>query len=358
MISAATASIDLSAVQHNLKVIRHYAPKAKVMAVIKANAYGHGLLRIASILADVDALAVARIDEGIRLRQAGFTHRITILEGFVGQSDLQALLDYKLDAVIHSMDQVSILENCTGKQKISIWLKLNTGMNRLGFNCIEFTLAYQRLSHCQKVNQPISLMTHLSSADDLKNPVTLQQIELFKQQTKHYEGEKSIANSAGIMAWTDSITDWVRAGIMLYGVSPFPNQTGIDLGLKPIMSLHSRLIAINHIKQGESIGYSGTWISERDSIIGVVAIGYGDGYPRHTKAGTPVLIHGQKAPLVGRVSMDMITIDLTDVSQANIGDQVTLWDDGLPVEEIARYADTIPYTLLCGVTQRVVMQEI
>lgn len=358
MISVATATIDLAAVQHNLKVIQGYAPNAKVMAVIKANGYGHGLLRIASMLGDADALAVARVDEGVRLRQAGFQHRITILEGFVGLDGLQSLVDSTLDTVVHSMDQVSALENYTGEKKISIWLKLDTGMNRLGFNTTDFSQAYQRLLHCPCVNQPISFMTHLSSADDLNSPVTQQQIELFKQQTKQYSGEKSIANSAGIMAWKESVTDWIRPGIMLYGVSPFLEKTGSEVGLKPVMGFHSRIISINHIAQGESVGYSGSWVSKRASIIGVIAVGYGDGYPRHAQIGTPVLVNGKKVLLVGRVSMDMITVDLTDVSEVNIGDEVTLWGDDLPVEEIARYADTIPYTLLCGVTQRVAIKSV
>jgi alanine racemase len=167
-----------------------------------------------------------------------------------------------------------------------------------------------------------------------------------------------MANSAGIMAWPESVTDWIRPGIMLYGVSPFPEKTGYDMGLKPVMSLYSRLIAVNSVAQGDAVGYGCSWLSDRESIIGVVAIGYGDGYPRHINAGAAVLINGQKAPLVGRVSMDMITVDLTEVSCAKIGDQVTLWGEGLPIEEVAKCADTIPYTLLCGVTQRVVKQEI
>ena len=233
-------------------------------------------------------------------------------------------------------------------------------MNRLGFKPKEFNAVFQRLNQCSIIKQPISLMTHLANADDKQDPTTLKQIGLFNEtwrRSSSLANERSIANSAGILAWKEALTDWVRPGVMLYGISPFPDSTGEQLGLKPIMSLHSRLIAVKPIAAGDKVGYSGTWVCEKPTTLGVVAIGYGDGYPRYAKAGTPVLVNGQRVPLIGRVSMDMITVDLETQPDAKPGDPVTLWGDGLAVEEIALCADTIPYTLVCGVTQRVQIVE-
>ena len=357
MTPAAYATINVRSVSHNIKKVREYAPQAKIMAVIKANAYGHGLLLIASALKDVDAFAVARVDEGIRLRQAGFTKRIVILEGFVCEEELQVIIQNDLDIVVHSLEQIDILEKYTTIKKISVWLKHDTGMNRLGFKTNEFAPSYQRLTDCQNVNQSISLITHLSSADT-KSSTTSEQIKIFNESVKNYSAEKSIANSAGIIAWPDSIHDWVRPGLMLYGVSPFIENTGKEIGLEPVMSLYSRLIAVKDIEKGETVGYAGTWVSDKKTKVGVVSIGYGDGYPRYAQSGTPVLINGKRVPLIGRVSMDMITVDLSDQIDVKLGDQVMLWGDGLAVEEIAKYADTIPYTLLCGITPRVEMKKI
>lgn len=358
MTPATYAVVNLAALKHNLKKIRQYAPKAKIMAVIKANAYGHGLLRIAKSLEGVDACAVARADEGIRLRQAGFKNRIAILEGFVCAEELNDLIQYGLEIVVHSVGQVNILEKYQGQKKITVWVKLDTGMNRLGFKQTDFRSIYQRLLACSRVNQPFSLMTHLSDADDIYSGVTLRQVSLFKEVVDKYPGERSIANSAGIIAWPDSLSDWVRPGIMLYGVSPFIEHSSKKWELQPVMSLHSRLIAVKNLTAGERVGYSGTWVCSENTRLGVVAIGYGDGYPRYAKNGTPVLVNGQRVPLIGRVSMDMITVDLTNHSNAKAGDPVTLWGDGLAVEEIARYSDTIPYTLLCGITQRVEIKQV
>lgn len=357
MTPAAYATINLDAVKHNIKIISDYAPKANIMAVIKANAYGHGLLRIVEALNGVDAVAVARINEAVTLRKKGFNKRIVILEGFVYEEELLDLIQYNLDVVVHSVEQVDILEKYVGNNKISVWLKHDTGMNRLGFKAIEFASVYQRLLDCSCINKPISLMTHFSNADNINSPVTLHQIKLFTDSVKDYPGEKSMANSAGIIDWPDSISDWVRPGVMLYGVSPFKDRTGQELGLKPVMSLYSHLISVKNISQGDAVGYAETWVSEKETRIGVVAIGYGDGYPRYAKTGTPVLVNGKRVSLVGRVSMDMITVDLSDQMEAKVGDPVTLWGGSLAVEEIAKYADTIPYTLLCGITQRVEIKK-
>jgi len=358
MTPASYASINLSAVKHNLAKVRQFAPNSKVMAVIKANAYGHGLVRISEALGEAEALAVARTDEAIRLRKAGRMGRIVLLEGFVCEQELIELQEYDLDVVVHSAAQIDILQKYQGAKKITVWLKLDTGMNRLGFKAVEYASAYNSLLACTQVNQPVSLMTHLARADEKDSPETLAQVKLFKKTVKNYPGEKSIANSAGLIACPESLTDWVRPGIMLYGVSPFEKSEGRELGLKPVMTLHSRLIAVKKINAGESVGYAGTWKASKETLLGVVAIGYGDGYPRYAKNGTPVLVNGVRVPLVGRVSMDMITVDLSDQNKAKAGDPVTLWGEGLAVEEIASYADTIPYTLLCGITQRVEIKNV
>ncbi|MFI3121047.1 MAG: alanine racemase [Methylococcaceae bacterium] len=359
MTPAAYAVFNQDAVQHNLSQVRRCAPYAKVMAVIKANAYGHGLLRMAIALQQVEAFAVARVDEGVQLRKAGFDNRIAVLEGFTCAEELEKLLHYQLEPVVHSPTQLDVFEAGTGTEPgaCAIWLKLDTGMNRLGFKAQHFHFAHQRLSRCARVKQPINLMTHFANADDCNDDKTLKQIDLFRQTVAGLAGERSLANSAGILGWAQSLSDWVRPGVMLYGISPFPESTGRQLGLIPAMELYSRLIAVKPIDVGDSVGYGGTWTCAKPTTLGVVAIGYGDGYPRHAKVGTPVLINGLRVPLIGRVSMDMITVDLGSQTQAKPGDPVTLWGENLPVEEIALWADTIPYTLVCGVTRRVQIIE-
>ena len=352
------AVIHLDAIRHNVQQVRLAAPHSKIMAVIKANAYGHGLLRVAQELKGfVDGFAVARVQEGVRLRKAGFQQKILVLEGFTERDELQNLADYDLDVSLHSRHQLDILQQQIKSKKIGVWIKIDTGMNRLGFKAHEVHDIYEQLMLCDAVKKPLNFMTHFANADDKNDSKTIQQIALFKDLTANYEGEKSIANSAGILAWQDSQTDWVRAGIMLYGISPFSDSTGVELNLKPLMSLHSRLIAVRDISAGETVGYSGTWTSPNATKLGVVAIGYGDGYPRYARIGTPVLVNGERVPLVGRVSMDMITVDLGLHSHAKAGDNVTLWGENLPIEEIALCANTIPYTLVCGITPRVEIVE-
>ncbi len=352
---ATYAVLNLAAVQQNLAVVRHHAPKAKIMAVIKANGYGHGLLRIAQASRTVDSFAVARLAEAISLREAAFTQRIVLLEGFSCKEELTLLADYALETVVHCFEQIDLLEQTQLSQKITVWLKLDSGMNRLGFKHTEFALAQQRLTACHTVNPAIYLLTHLANADDQQDAKTLAQIQLFNATTRYFNGERSIANSAGILAWPQAISDWVRPGIMLYGISPFPHLNGTQLGLKPVMSLHSKLIAVKSVSQGDTVGYSGTWIADKATRLGVVAVGYGDGYPRYAQSGTPVLVNHQRVPLIGRVSMDMLTVDLSSQPQAKMGDLVTLWGENLPIEEIAQCANTIPYTLVCGITPRVKM---
>jgi alanine racemase len=347
------ALINQQALKHNLAQVRACAPAAKVMAVIKANGYGHGLLRIATALAGVDAFAVARVDEGICLRDAGNTHPIVVLEGFTTAGELAAMCRYQLDTVVHDFGQVTLLKSRLEQAQIAVWLKIDTGMNRLGFKVKDFPAAYQALNQCAIVKPPVSLMTHLASADDENDDFTVRQIRLFNGITQGYTAPRSIANSAGVLGWQNAVADWIRPGVMLYGISPFPDRAGRALGLQPVMSLHSHLIAVKPIGKGEVLGYGGSWRCEKNTTVGVVAIGYGDGYPRCAKVGTPVMVNGYRVPLIGRVSMDMVTVDLASQPNARPGDPVMLWGSGLPVEEIAGCAETIAYALVCGVTQRV-----
>jgi alanine racemase len=358
MTPAAYVQLDLEAVRHNLAQVKRYAPGKKIMAVIKANGYGHGITRIATALEDADGFAVARVDEGVLLRNNGVKHPITVLQGFVCAEELQLFLRNNLEAVVHNPQQIAMIQQQSeSKNQLTVWLKMDTGMNRLGFKNADFHAAYQALLACPGVKHPINMLTHFANADDLLDDKTRKQIELFNQEIKNFPGQSSIANSAGIIGWPNVSGNWVRPGLMLYGCSPFAGKSGGDFGLKPVMSLHSRLIAVKDVAAGETVGYSGIWQCQTPTRLGVISIGYGDGYHRHTQSGAPVLVNGQRIPLIGRVSMDMITVNLNSQLNALPGDPVLLWGDSIPIEEIARYADTIPYTLLCGITQRVQMVE-
>jgi alanine racemase len=350
---AAHALLDMGALAHNLALIRGRVPQSKIMAVIKANAYGHGALAVARALTDADAFAVARVDEGVALREAGIRQRIAVLQGFISAEELSRHSRHDLEPVVHSAQQVEMLEAAALDRPVSVWLKLDSGMHRLGLDAAEFNACHSRLGLCPSVRQPPFLITHLANADELADPATARQLDLFGERAAGLPGERSIANSAGLLAWENALAEWVRPGIALYGVSPFPDRTAAEDGLKPVMTLRTRLIAIKPLKAGDAVGYGGDWVCDRPTRLGVAAIGYGDGYPRHARSGTPALVRGQRVSLVGRVSMDMITLDLTECLEAKIGDAVTLWGEGLPVEEIARHADTIPYVLLCNVTPRV-----
>ncbi|MGH8549026.1 MAG: alanine racemase [Methylococcales bacterium] len=353
MIPAAHAVLDLSAPRHNLGEVRRYAPASKVMAVIKANGYGHGLLRIAKALRGVDGFAVARVNEGLRLREAGIRERIAVLEGFISQEELELVRRHRLEPVVHSLYQVEMIEAASGIASLVVWLKLDTGMNRLGLTEEQFFRALRRLEQCPIVRTPIPLMTHLARADEIDSAETERQLEVFQRVTEGLKGERSIANSAGILGWPRTRSDWVRPGILLFGVSPFPHRNGSDHHLRAVMTLQSRLIAIKNIEAGDAVGYGGCWVAPAATRLGVVAIGYGDGYPRAVANGTPVLVGASRVPIAGRVSMDMLTVDLSRCPTASIGAPVILWGEGLAVEEVAECAGTIPYTLLCAVTQRV-----
>lgn len=352
-----TATIDLAALRHNLARVRAAAPACRVAAALKANAYGHGLLRAARALAGADVFAVARCDEALALREAGVAKLIVVLEGFLQPDEIDLCRQHQLQATVHHESQVRMLELARSGQPVSIWLKIDTGMHRLGFAPARVPAVLERLAACPNAAPNPRLMSHLARADDRADPFTRHQLETFEAATRGLGAERSLANSGGILGWPETHFDWVRPGIMLYGCTPFDEGVGAEVGLRPVMTLASQLIAIQHYAAGEPVGYGGAWRCPRESRIGVVGIGYGDGYPRHAPSGTPVLVNGRRAPLAGRVSMDMITVDLSDLPDAQVGDPVVLWGCGLPAEEIARQVRTITYELFCKITPRVAVIE-
>lgn len=350
----AQAFIEIAALQHNLSVVRSIAPSSKILAMVKGNAYGHGLVATGKILANVDGLGVACLDEAIKLREGEINTPIVLMSGVFSREDLRLVDLYNLQMVVHDPFQVKLLQSNSINQPLSIWLKMDTGMHRLGFSPSSFKAAYETIVNHVKIKQPINLMTHLASADDIHCDATLAQLETFSRETHSLNNcSKSIANSAGLMAWPDSVADWNRPGIMLYGISPMLDREGSDYGLQAAMTLKSKIVALHDLRQGDAVGYGGTFICPEEMRVATVAIGYGDGYPRHASGGCPVLIREKYCPLIGRVSMDLITIDVRSCPQAAIGDTVILWGNGLPVETVAKYASTIPYELLCNVARRV-----
>jgi len=333
--------------------VREIAPGSRVLAVLKANAYGHGMVAVASALGAADGFAVARIGEAVTLRAAGLSHRVVLLEGVQSVDQLGVAAENDFELVVHQPEQIALLEAWRGRHLFRIWLKVDTGMGRLGFRPGDFPAALQRLAGCKTVLKPVAFMTHLAEAELRDNERTRAQLACFDQVTAGLKGERSIANSAGTIAWPAARTDWVRPGLMIYGISPFEGSIGLDLGLRPVMTLESRVIAVRDIAAGDRVGYGGTWIARRPTRIAVVAAGYGDGYMRNTASGTPLLVNTMQARLAGRVSMDMLTIDVTDLAQVAVGDPVVLWGGGVPVETVAAAAGTIPYELVCGVSERV-----
>ena len=350
---ATSATIHLGTLRDNLARVRELASGARVMAVVKADGYGHGLERVARALADADAFGVAGIADGQRLRAAGVAQRIVVLTGLDDVSDLTELRRLRLDTVVHHDAQIDALAADYDSRPLRVWLKLDTGMHRLGFPPARAREVYARLRTLPSVDRDIVLMTHFANSDVFDDALTACQIDGFERSVAGLDGEHSLANSAGIIGWPQTRNQWVRAGGALYGISVIAGTTGLAFGLRPAMTLSTRLIAINRVVKGERVGYAATWEVPEDMEVGVAAIGYGDGYPRHADSGTPVLVNGKRASVVGRVSMDLITLDLRGHAEAKVGDPVVLWGHGLPVEEIARHAETIGYDLTCGVTRRV-----
>ncbi len=350
------AVVDAGALRHNLAAVRRFAPASKVLAVIKANAYGHGLVPTALALKEADGFAVARLEEGMALRGSGVTAPIILLEGVFDAEQLAEAARQEFELVVHSPEQVALLGESRGGHRFPVWVKLDSGMNRLGFRPRDFRTAYDALAASKSVAPRMRLVTHLANADDTEDISTQEQLDRFERSVAGLPLERSIANSAGVVGWPATHADWVRPGLMLYGVSPLKGRTAADHGLKSAMTLFSTVIAVKEVLRGEKVGYGGRWVAQRPTQIATVAVGYGDGYPQHVEDGTPVLVNGKRAGIAGRVSMDMIGVDVTDIPGVRCGDPVVLWGEGLPAELIAPYAETVPYDLLCAVSQRVALE--
>ena len=352
----AEAIINLTALSHNLASVKSLAPRSGVVAVIKANAYGHGMLRIAQALAPrVAVLAVARIDEAMALRQGGIKQRLMVLSSRPDREQLHLCADQAIELVVHDPATAHLILHNDTSPALRLWLKIDTGMHRLGVAPADAAILYHQLIAAPGVDQVV-LMSHFASADDPGDNTTQQQLQCFDQSIAGIEANRSIANSAAIIHHPDAHREYVRPGIMLYGANPL-GEAALPV-LEPVMTLRSELLAVRDIGANQGVGYNHIWRSQRATRIGTIAVGYGDGYPRHARNGTPVLVNGQRTPLAGRVSMDTITVDLTEQPQARPGDEVVLWGEGLPVNEIAAHADTIAYDLLTGVSQRVVYRYV
>ena len=346
------ATIDLAALHDNLQVAQKLAPQSKIMAVLKANAYGHGLLRAANAMKKAAGFAVLNIEEAITLREAGFDQTILLLEGFFDREELRLVHEYHLATVVHQQEQLRlILQAAPGK--LDVHLKINSGMNRLGFKPDDFPSAISALRQARVAS--VTLMTHFATADEPAG--VREQVSLFREITAGLSYPRSLSNSAALIRYPESHADWVRPGIILYGATPFADRSAADIGVKPAMTLSSEIIAIQNLRSGEMVGYGGNFRADHSMRIGVVACGYADGYPRLAPTGTPVLVEGERVPTAGRVSMDMICVDLSKVPQTRIGSPVELWGTGLSVDEVARSAGTVGYELLCAVAPRVPMTE-
>lgn len=359
--SSVVAHVDLAALQHNCNIVKNKAPHSRLLAIVKSNAYGHGVVPVAHALySHVDGFGVSCISEALQIRQSGgsVNKPLLLLKGVQTKEELELVDALQLATVVHDFHQIELLEKLKKNPHtppINVWFKIDTGMHRLGFQLPHVMQAYERLMINHKVAKPLFVMTHISDADDVHNPKTAQQINCFQVATDHLLNIiKCVPNSGALWNWEKSRVDWVRSGILLYGASPSGDgTTGSDLGLKPVMTLTSKLLTIQHLKKGDQVGYGSTWSCPEDMPVGVIDAGYGDGYSRHSPSGTPTLINGKRCPIVGRVSMDMISVDLRPYPGACIGDEVVLWGRGLPIEEVANLAGTVPHELLCHVTRRV-----
>lgn len=339
----ARLSIDTAALQHNLSVARKAAPHSKIMSVVKANAYGHGVVEVTKALQQSDGFAVACVSEAITLRQHGVTQPLLVLQGALNVTEYRAAAMLKLTLVMHSAQQLAFYDQHTETHP-DMWLKIDTGMHRLGFAPQQVGQVMEKIQdHCS------GLMTHFSDADDLQKPQTSEQLELFSSLSDNYSLQRSAANSAALLTRPDTHFDWVRPGIMLYGATPMVDGTGEDMGLKPVMTLHSPVVAVKRVSAGESIGYGGDFVASADMSIAIISCGYGDGYPRTAPSGTKVLLNDQYCQLLGRVSMDMLCVDVSDMDACQVGDEAILWGPGLPVEYLAESTNTLSYALLTGV---------
>ncbi|MWV10610.1 alanine racemase [Pseudomonas sp. R-28-1W-6] len=343
----ARALIDLNALRHNYQLAREVSG-AKALAVVKADAYGHGAVPCAQALAaEVDGFAVACIEEALELREAGITQPILLLEGFFEAAELALIEQHELWCVVHSSWQLEAIERTPLRRPLTVWLKLDSGMHRVGLHPAEYRDAHQRLLASGKVKKVV-LMSHFARADELDCPRSAEQLALFHEARNGLQAEVSLRNSPAILGWPSIPSDWVRPGIMLYGATPFEQPQELAARLQPVMTLESQIISVRELPAGEPVGYGARFISERPTRVGVVAMGYADGYPRHAPTGTPVLVDGQPTRLIGRVSMDMLTVDLTDLPQAGLGSRVELWGRNVLASDVAQAAGSIPYQLFCN----------
>lgn len=343
----ARALIDLQALCHNYQLAKHLSG-ARALAVVKADAYGHGAVQVARALAaQADGFAVATLDEALELRAAGIAAPILLLEGFFEAQELVEIQQNRLWCVLHAPWQIDALERSPLTEPLVVWLEIDSGMHRLGIEPDQLKVVYQRLRACSKVAD-IILMSHFAQADALDSSRTNQQLALFNQARIPINTPVSLNNSPAILGWPNTPNDWVRAGIMLYGASPFADPQAQALALQPVMTLESRVIAVRTLPIGEPIGYGGHFVCQRPTRVGVVALGYADGYPRHAPNGTPVAVDGHPATLIGRVSMDMLTVDLTDLPRTGLGSRVELWGTQVSASSVADHAQTIAYQLFCN----------
>jgi alanine racemase len=351
------ATIDVAAMQHNFDVSRRHAPSAKVWAIVKANAYGHGLARAVRAFAAADGLGLIELDGAVRLRELGWQKPVLLLEGFFHAEDIQLLEQYDLQTAIHSDEQISMLERAQLRSPVDVHLKMNTGMNRLGFKPAAYGEAYARLRAIKQVRN-IGMMTHFANAehDDHSVISCAEQVRRFEQGSDGLVGERSLSNSAADLLHPEVAADWVRPGIMLYGGTP-GGKTAAEFGLLPAMTLSSEIIGVQDLRAGDAVGYGSHFVATHAMKVGVVACGYADGYPRHAPTGTPILVNGIRTRTLGRVSMDMIAVDLSAIPNARVGSGVTLWGAGLPIDEVAHAAGTIGYELMCAVAPRVQIAE-
>lgn len=355
MSRAVLAILSTENLLHNLAVIKQHAPQANVIAMVKANAYGHGLRSVSLRLEKhVASVGVASVDEALELRKAGVKIPITLMEGVFEPNELLIASCQQFHVVFHSMHQITWLESCSSLPlPLVAWLKIDTGMGRLGLQGDEVAQGYKRLIAKKESIASVGLMSHLACADEKEHPLNQEQLKTFKDCTEHLPGPKSICNSAALFSFPEHQYDTIRPGLALYGINPCATGTAADLGLKPVMTLQTRLIAIRWCKKNTTLGYGARFVCPEDMPVGVIAVGYGDGYPRSAQDGTPILVNGVRCQLIGRVSMDMITIDLRPYPHAQVNDEVVLWGTGLPLEEVARYTSNSPYDILTSVQLRV-----
>ncbi|TLG91717.1 alanine racemase [Pseudomonas edaphica] len=343
----ARALIDLQALRHNYQLAREVTG-AKALAVVKADAYGHGAVRVAQALeAEAEGFAVACIEEALELRAAGIRAPVLLLEGFFEADELPLIIEHDFWCVVHSLWQLEAIEQARLSKPLTIWLKLDSGMHRVGLHPKDYHEAYQRLLASGKVAR-IVLMSHFARADELDCVRSDEQVAVFEAARQGLSAEVSLRNSPSVMGWPNMSSDWVRPGIMLYGATPFGEDQAIAARLQPVMTLESKVICVRELPAGEPIGYGAKFITPKPMRVGVVAMGYADGYPRHAPTGTPVLVAGQRSQLLGRVSMDMLCVDLTDVPQAGLGSTVELWGKNILASDVAAAAETIPYQIFCN----------